>query len=390
MSFTASRHAMPRRMALAFALLVGLAGCAAQPSAPLRPGTAPAFGRAPAGDTVRAGLLLPLTGPQAPLGQALLNAAVMGLFDEAPSGVEFVPQDTGGTPTGASSAARAAIAGGARILVGPLTSGEAAAVAPIAAAGQVPVLAFTNDAQRAQPGAWVLGTTPAQQVRRIAASAARDGAQSFVLAAPNNEFGRALATALRGAASDLGLPQPAVSLHPQGADPATAAAAARMAAPQADALLLGEGGERARRFAAAWVGAADADQPARAPRLLGTALWLNDPGLAGDGPLVGAWFPGPDATSRARFEERFRDSFGTAPPRIAAAAYDAGALAARALRSRAPLEALTASRSFPGADGPVRLLSNGQTLRGLAVYSLGAGGEPLLLEPAGEPAGAGF
>jgi branched-chain amino acid transport system substrate-binding protein len=108
-------------MALALAFLVGLAGCAVQPSGPLRLGSAPPFGQ-PAGDQMRAALLLPLTGPQAPLGQALLNAAVMGLFDEAPSGVEFVPQDTGGTPNGAASAARAAIAGGARALVGPLTS----------------------------------------------------------------------------------------------------------------------------------------------------------------------------------------------------------------------------------------------------------------------------
>ncbi len=389
MSFTASRHAMPRRVALALAFLVGLAGCAAQPSGPLRLGSAPPLFGAP-GEQVRAALLLPLTGPQAPLGQALLNAAGMGLFDEAPTGVEFVPRDTGGTAAGAASAARAAVAAGARALVGPLTSGETAAVVPVASAAGVPMLAFTNDAQRAVPGAWVLGMTPAQQVRRIAAAASRDGARQFVLAAPNNEFGRALATALRGASSDLGMTQPVVSLHPASADPASAAAAARLAAPRADALLLGEGGDRARRFAAAWIGAADAEQPTQAPRVLGTALWLNDAALAGEGPLVGAWFPGPDATARARFEERYRNAFGTVPPRTAAAAYDAGALAARALRARAPLDAVTASRSFPGADGPVRLLSNGQTLRGLAVYSLGATGEPLLVESATEPAGTGF
>ncbi|MGG5821324.1 penicillin-binding protein activator [Falsiroseomonas sp. HW251] len=383
---SASPRAWTRRAGLFAAVLLGLAGCAAQPSAPSRPGTAAPFGAPGQGQVARAGLLLPLSGAQAPLGQTLMNAAVMGMFDEAPTGVEFVPRDTGGTAGGAAAAARAAIGDGARVLVGPLTSAEAAAVAPVAQAAQVPLLAFTNDAQRAGPGVWVMGMTPAQQVRRVVASAARDGAQRFVLAAPNNDFGRALAAATRGAAADLGVTA-AVSLHPVGADMGSAAAAARAAAPQADAVLLGEGGDRATRFALAW---AEGMDPLQRPRLLGTALWLNDPSLRVEGPLAGAWFPGPDPTSRARFEQRFRDAFGDAPPRIAASAYDAGALAARALRARAPLDSLTASRSFQGADGPVRLLPGGQTARGLAIYALSPGGEAVAVEPATEPAGTGF
>lgn len=347
-------------------------------------------------------MLLPLSGPQAPLGQAMLNAGTLALFDEAPSGVEFAPRDTGGTPTGARAAAQAAIAEGARVLVGPLTSAEAAAVVPVARAAGVPVLAFTNDAQRSGEGAWVLGTTPQQQVRRVVAAAARDGAQRFALAAPNTEFGRALAAALRDATTDLGLPRPVVVLHPSNADPAMAAGGAQ-SAREADALLIGETGERARRFAAAWAATAaapplspdaEADPgaawPPSGPRLLGTTLWLNDPALAGEPSLGAAWFPGPDGRARARFEARFRDTFGETPPRVAAAAYDAAGLAARALRANAPLSSLTATQSFPGAEGPVRLLPGGQTLRGLAIYALSPGGEPVLIEPAADPAGPGF
>jgi ABC-type branched-subunit amino acid transport system substrate-binding protein len=359
---------------------------------------APRIGAAPVA-SARAAMLLPLTGPQAPLGQALLQAGTMALFDEAPNGVEFLPRDTGGTPSGAAAAARAAIAEGARALVGPLTSGEAAAVAPVARAAGVPMLAFTNDVQRAGEGVWVLGMTPEQQVRRVAAAAARDGAQRFVLAAPANEFGRALATALREALRDLGLPQPAIALHPSNADMAMAATAARLASPQADALLLGETGERARRFAAAYAAERGAAPPAegdplqapgQGPRMLGTALWLNDSALRGDSTLDGAWFPGPDATARARFEARYRDAFGDTPPRIAASAYDAAALTARALRVGTPVATITAQQSFAGADGPVRLLPGGQTLRGLAIYALAPGGEAVVVDPAAEPAGAGL
>ena len=89
--------------ALGFGAVLGLAACAPQPPQPGFIGVAPPLRGAvipPAAPAARAAMLLPLTGPQAPLGQAMLNAGTMALFDEAPSGVEFAPRDTGGTPGG--------------------------------------------------------------------------------------------------------------------------------------------------------------------------------------------------------------------------------------------------------------------------------------------------
>jgi hypothetical protein len=166
-----------------------------------------------------------------------------------------------------------------------------------------------------------------------------------------------------------------------------AAGAARAAAGgQVDALLIGEGGERARRFAAAW--AADGAGTGQS-RLLGTALWLNDAGLRTEPALAGAWFAGPDGAARARFEGRYREAFRETPPRIAAAAYDAAAIAARALRSGTPVGVVTSAETFAGADGPVRLLPGGVTQRGLAVYAITPSGEPTLVEPAPPPGGPG-
>jgi ABC-type branched-subunit amino acid transport system substrate-binding protein len=389
---------------LALAALVGLGACAPQAPRPSFIGIAPPIGGQPVAPAVRGAMLLPLSGPQAPLGQALLNAGYMALFDEAPTGVEFAPRDTGGTPAGAAAAARAAIADGARVLIGPLTSAEAGAVLPVARAAGVPVLAFTNDAQRSGENAWVLGTTPQQQVRRVVAAASRDGAQRFALAAPDNEFGRVLAGALRGATADLGLPPPVIALHPSNADPAMAAGGARQAGPQVDAVLIGESGDRAAASPAAYAAegqvvqvapgrgeplAAPMPQAGGGPRLLGTALWLTDSSLRSEPALAGAWFPGPDGRARARFEGRYREAFRETPPRIAAAAYDAAALGARALRDGAPIGSLTAAGSFAGADGPVRLLPNGQTQRGLAIYAVSQGAEPALVDPAPEPGGPG-
>ncbi len=389
---SAHRPSLPRRLfgGLALSLVLGLAACAPQPPRPSFVGIAPPIaGQAPQSGPVRAqraAMLLPLSGPQAPLGQAMLNAGYMALFDEAPSGVEITPRDTGGTPAGAAAAARAAIADGARIIIGPLTSAEAAAVAEPARAAGVPVLAFTNDAARAGGGTWVLGVTPQQQVRRVVAAAAQQGAQRFALGAPDNDFGRALAAGLRSATSDLGLPTPMISLHPANAEPGMAASGARITARGAEAVLIGEVGERARRFAATWL----AEAGETPPRLLGTSLWLTDTVLRNEPAMAGAWFAGPDGRARARFEARYRDAFREPPQRVAATAYDAAAIAARALRTGASPVEVTAVDGFAGADGPLRLVANGQTLRGLAIYAISNGADPVLVEPAPAPGLPGF
>lgn len=371
--------------------VLGLAACAPQAPRPSFIGVAPPIGGQPVlpgpVGPQRAAMLLPLTGPQAPLGQAMLNAGYMALFDESQSGIELAPRDTGGTPAGAQAAARAAIADGARILVGPLTSAEVAAVSGPARDAGVPVLAFTNDQQRAGGGTWVLGITPEQQVRRVVAAAAAQGAQQFALGAPDNDFGRALAAGLRGATADLGLPPPRIALHPANAEPSMAASGARASGARADAVLIGETGERARRFAATWM--SEAQSNGQQPRLLGTALWLNDTSLGREPALEGAWFAGPDGRARARFEARYRDAFRETPPRIAATAYDAAAIATRALRSGAlPGQAMTGG-AFAGADGPVLLLPDGRTQRGLAIYAVSTGGEPQIVEQAPAPGGPG-
>jgi ABC-type branched-subunit amino acid transport system substrate-binding protein len=368
---------------------LGLAACGPQV---LRPATVSPGAVAPTEPPrARAALLLPLSGTNAPLGHALLNAATLALFEQAGSQVEFLPRDTGSTPSGAQAAARAAIADGAQILVGPLTSAESAAAAVPARSAGVPMLAFTNDASQSGSGVWVLGLTPEQQVRRVAAAAAAAGAQRLALITPQGEFGRALAGALRGAASDLGLPSPVVSTYPASADFTMAAQnlLQQMGGTPPDAVLIAESGERAKRMAAAFSTAMPTD--AEAPRLLGHALWGQDPALLqGEPALSGAWFAAADPQSRARFESRYREAFGQVPPRLAGAAYDAAGLAARALRVGPGMHATPATgEAFFGADGPLRLMPTGQAVRGLAIFAISPSGEPVLVDPASIPSGAG-
>jgi hypothetical protein len=140
-------------------------------------------------------ILVPLkSGSGAALGQAMVNAAHVAL--DVANAPALDALDTGGTPAGAADAARMAIQHGDRLIIGPLTAGETAAVAPIAKAAGVPVLAFTSDPARAEPGVWTMGLTPAQQINRLVGANLGQGKRRFAAALPNNPFGDALAQAL--------------------------------------------------------------------------------------------------------------------------------------------------------------------------------------------------
>src|SRR3546814_469805 len=87
---------------------------------------------------VKVGLLLPLSGSRADVGQALLNAAQLALFDLGGERFTLVVRDTKGTPEGAAAAAEAALAEQAVLLLGPLFATSAEAVKPIVDAAAVP------------------------------------------------------------------------------------------------------------------------------------------------------------------------------------------------------------------------------------------------------------
>ncbi|WP_426956054.1 penicillin-binding protein activator [Muricoccus radiodurans] len=379
---------------LASVALMGLAACA--PQVATRPTiTGGAFVRTlaplpPERPRTQVAVLLPMTGAQAPLGQSMLNATTLALFDAGSPEVELVPRDTGGTASGASEAARAALSEGARVVVGPLTGAETGAAAGQARGASVPVLAFTNDAQQAGGGVWALGVTPAQQVRRLIVAARTAGITRVALAGPEGPFARQLSSALTGAMVDAGLPPPIVVTYPARSSRAAAARQLKTEAGEEGIglLILAESGSQAREMAAAL---SAAGLPVPPLRLAGHALWVTDTALGSEPALAGAWIPGPDALARAGFESRYAAAFGERPPRLAATAYDAAALAIRGVRGGPPgaPARLPVGETVQGADGALQLLPNGGVLRALAVYALEPGSEPRLVEPAVLPGAAG-
>jgi branched-chain amino acid transport system substrate-binding protein len=361
-------------------------------------------------------VLLPLTGPRADLGQVLLHAAQLALSDE--SGTILDALDTGGTAAGATVAVQTAVAHRDSVILGPLTSAETAAVAPIARSAGIPVLAFTNDASQSQPGVWPLGVSPDQQIRRLVAAAQAQGKSQFTALLPDTDFGRAMAKALTKAAQTDGLQSPNVRMHSAGMAAITAAARdvsdyanrrgpidakikeARalgtpdgrreaqelgktpIPPPSFNVLLLADTGDALQEVAAV-LPYYDVDRSM--VQIIGPALWA-DPS-SGSGAVHGAWYAAPDSTTRSNFERDYEAKYGAPPSPLADLAYDAAAVAKVALsNSTNNMAILTQSAGFVGSDGWFTLQPDGQVRRGLAVYRIEAAG-PELIDPAPQSAG---
>jgi branched-chain amino acid transport system substrate-binding protein len=337
----------------------------------------------PAGPA-KVALLVPLTGSNAALGKALLDAAQMALFDNPDTKLALIPRDTGGTPAGAAAAAHAAIADGAQLILGPLLATEVEAVKPVAQDKHLNVIAFSTVTQLAGGNVFLMGFLPKPEVVREVGFAQQRGIGRFAALAPNSAYGHVMTDALRAVTGADGTKVSDVEFYdPAGgdaADPirrllsggaAAAAGGAPAAGPPFDALLLPEGGARLRAIARALV-AAGLD--VKAVRLLGSGLW-DEPDIGNEPALQGGWFAAPAPAGREAFEQRFSGVYGHAPPRLASLGYDAAALAAALAKGEAggtlfSHQAITNPSGFTGVDGLFRFRDDGLVQRGLAVFEV--------------------
>jgi branched-chain amino acid transport system substrate-binding protein len=445
----------PRIAALAFTLVFALAAChgsnlvekqppsqgtpqasgTAAPGLKLPPGAvsteslAPSGAQAPGGagpsgagenpQAVKVGLLLPLSGNNAPLGKALLNSAELAVFETANKNFALLPRDTEGTPEGAARAARAVLDDGAKLILGPLFAEEVLAVAPVARSAGVNVIAFSTDERVAGDGVFLMGFLPRSQVTRIVIFAHAQGINRFAAVVPNTPYGQTIASLLRDAVGEAGASIAEIASY----DPAAGSAAdvvrqlanydSRHAAILAqrkqlegkndevsrqalqrlqtqdtigdvdfDAVMLPEGGERLLALAPL-LPYYDID-PSHV-RLLGTGLW-DDPRVRKEPALVGGWYVAPDPNLRGDYDQRYAKLYDTAnPPRIATLGYDATALAAALARSAGEagfaVQSLTNPNGFSGIDGIFRFHEDGRNERGLAVLEV-HGDAPTVVSPA--------
>jgi outer membrane PBP1 activator LpoA protein len=388
--------------AIGFALLIS--ACTTGKKAPTAAPPPPSAVTAPAKPTAlpeaaqnRVALLVPLTGPNAPVGQSIANAANMALLDAGDTRVNLRVYDTG---SGAAAAASKAVGDGAKLILGPLLASDIRAVE--AAAPGIPMLSFSNDFSLAGNNVYILGFQPGQSISRSIAYARSRGIDRFAALVPAGVYGQRAQTAFVRAVDAAGGRSTAVVSYTR--DPAKMQAAARSvtgfdsrskigsgAAIRADgsvaqvtaataplpfqALLIADAGKVAGAFlpALARYGA-----PPGSAILVGTELWNNEPGIANAAGLKGALFAAvPDERFR-KLADRYRAKFNSSPSRLASFGYDS-VLLVNSLAGSWPIgtpfpkAALSNREGFAGIDGVFRFTPANVAERGLEVQQVGNG-----------------
>lgn len=357
---------------------------------------------------VKIGLLLPLSGQHAELGQSMLQAAQLALFDMNDSNLELTPRDTKGTSSGARQAAQEAIEDGAQILLGPIFSHAVKGAKDISNKYGVPMIGFSTDWRVAGGNTLIMGVLPFGQAERIAQFAAQRNFQRIGIIAPNNDYGDAVVNAFRARAQNLGLTIVTEERFTDGSSNISTEVR-RFAqydqrqqrleqernrlkeagdsrglkelktslthgdAPY-DAIFVPVGGDQAKSLINLL---SYYDLGTDKVTYLGTGLW-DDSGIQSEPAAQGAFYAAPAPEARHAFEQKYASVYGRTPPRLVSLAYDATALAvvlarqgiARNGRPDFSPQALLNPNGFSGIDGIFRFRRDGLVERALAVHEV--------------------
>jgi ABC-type branched-subunit amino acid transport system substrate-binding protein len=364
-----------KRQAIAFGAMAMLAGCQVIPKG--APTPAPAPTQAPSATVLpadqqrhRVALLVPTTGPNAAVGQALANAATMALLDTNATNLRITTYDTA---TGPSAAATRAMADGNKLILGPLMGDEVAAVAQVARPAKVPIIAFSNDGSVAGRDVFIMGSLPNQSIARTVNWARAQGVRRYAMLLPDGEYGLRAAASLNTAVAEAGGSVTASETYSRSNTSVVSAARRLKTKGGFDAVLLADGS----RFAI--LAAPQLRSGNAGPRLLGTELWSGDSSVVASPVLRGAWYAAVADGRFRQFSESYKNRFGDQPHRISTMGYDSVLLTLRVARAWKPGTLFPTAKlydreGFLGLDGVFRFGGNGVVERALEVVELRQGG----------------
>ena len=326
----------------------------------------------------RVALLVPLSGNAADVGQALANATTMALLDTNAENLRITTYDTG---SGASAAARQAIADGNKLILGPLLADNVPSVQAAARPAGVPSIAFSNDSSVASADVFVIGHIPEQSIRRSVQYARENGSNSFGALLPEGDYGQRSYNALQNSLRDYGGNLVSFERYARGNTSIVGAAQRLRSRGGYDTVLIADGARLAMQAA----GELRADGAGGA-RILGTELWSGEASLTRSSSINGALFSAVSDRRFQRFSESYQARFGSRPHRIATLGYDSVLLSLRIARgwrvgSDFPVRQLYDQGGFLGVDGAFRFNRNGVAERALEVREV-RGNQIIEVDPA--------
>lgn len=184
-----------RKYILLIFLLAFTAGCGGRISQTERD-----FSKAPAGGTgvkTKTAFLLPLSGPNAAVGESFQNAALMAGLEWPGESAEVLFYDTKGTPEGTVEAYQKAQEDSPDVFVGPVFAADVRAVRE--QKPDKPIISFTSDTSVLGNGVYSVALLIPQQIQRIVEYACEQGQRRFALIGPKDKTGDIVVQAFENA-----------------------------------------------------------------------------------------------------------------------------------------------------------------------------------------------
>lgn len=385
---------------LTVACLMALAGCGdktgsfTEPPALYTPSTSGVRGA-----SAKMAMLVPLSGPSAQLGEDLKRAGMMAQFDKMDSGSAVLFYDTKGTAQGAVDAYHEALKDKPDLIVGPVFSGEVAAIKR--QNPSMPVLSFTSDGSAVGDGVYTMALMIPEQVKRIVGFACESGQRKMAVLGPENKVGELVMNTLATEVAKCpGMEIHKVSLYnPKTVnfDPAilkivpkpidakkanlTDEERAILNTPIAervdfDSLLVFEEGIKLQQVMSLL---SYYDVTPRSIPMYGLSSWQS----ATDAAFIGGYFPALPMKSHQDFDARFRQNFGSKPAPLSSLAYDAVSLGTLMAGVGVTNESMmTQPAGFVGVDGRIRLEQDGTNTRLLDMMRMTGRGRFQVVSPA--------
>ena len=336
-------------------------------------------------DGATVALLLPLSasGQVGELATALRNAAEMAQSEYKGAKLRFLIKDDLGTADGARSAARAAQAEGAQVILGPLLSASVQAAASVIRPTGKTVIGFSTDQSVAGRGVYLLSFQPDNDVDQILAYAASKGKTSIAALIPEGIYGNVILAAFQESAGRRGLKIATIERYQTATIDTAARAVAALTVP-VDALFIPENGDMAAAVNSALK---NNGVDRKNWQILGTSAW-DDPRILKEPLFQSGWFAGPEKSGFAAFAQRYQNRFGKEPPRLASLGYDAVFLV-NALYAQYGAQAFTEAtlrnpEGMLGIDGLFRFRNNGGIQRMLAIYEINNGVARIVQNPSNQ------
>ncbi|MCM1323663.1 MAG: penicillin-binding protein activator [Acetobacter sp.] len=319
-------------------------------------------------NSLNVGVLLPLTGKAADIGQGMQNAMFLALDDLKSNKIVLKFYDTKSSGSGAAIAAEKAIAGGAELILGPLMSEEVQSVARVAISEDIPVISFTTSPQVLQKGIYSIGLLNGEQIDRVVSYVTAKNRTRIALLVPDSNGGlNILKSAMMSAISNGAQVTKVGFYSPESVDFSSIVKELTSSADY-DAVLIADSGNRLKSMASMF---AYNDVLYPEVLFLGTAAWDNT-NLSKETMLYHGVYPMVSKKYNSYFTAKYKDTFGEQPKTVYSFAYDS-VLLASVLSSKCHNSldgCITSKNGFNGVNGYFKILPTGQSYHSLEVLEI--------------------